>query len=672
MHYVLSATDGSDEMGRALRMISFGPSPKHGHGPEHGGGFDESSHLSRSSHSRLTTRQTSRSESSILAEETEKMPILPPKTLSADLYFFRRLFSRLKRHYGDSQDAVPTMIFGQAVASLFSTLGLEHSFFDVASFDVNESGAVGWDEFVAVWSESELQFSLTLAERVSLVLEDPTSCRLARVFGILMTIIIFLSCLLFFIGSLPEMRKADCPSCEPKALPMFDVLEVFSVVIFSAEYLLRLLLSPCCRSELLDMDQVLDLAASLQEERKKKKSWQKLLSFLILPVNVIDLVAIAPFYLEEVLDQSVIGNSTVLRIVRLTRLIRLVKLGKYSEAFNHFTVTIAQSMAAFWVLGFYLALVVCFSSSLIFFAESGSWDPHFPRIEAGEYGAYVRNGLDGTKEISPFTSIPASFWWSITTLTTVGYGDLVPTSTSGKFVAGATMVMGILCVAMPICVISENFAQSMQDYSEAKRLTAEARLEDRKAVQLSLQLQSADARTRRQQVMIEIYDYDGPMKRADFLGEYSFTLPLESKEPMTKSFSGQLLSNKQKSSDKTVQGSVSIICAWKPDVPSLNESQASVGSSNKDGYRSSIHGELSITIVSASGLVGRDWNWFRDRTSDPFCEVTTWPKMPTTSGVYTPETFTTARILKSLDPVWDHTHVFRYDWDWHSAISISF
>ncbi|CAE8695384.1 unnamed protein product [Polarella glacialis] len=67
-------------------------------------------------------------------------------------------------------------------------------------------------------------------------------------------------------------------------------------------------------------------------------------------------------------------------------------------------------------------------------------------------------------------------------------------------------------------------------------------------------------------------------------------------------------------------------------------------------------------IVSASGLVGRDWNWFRDRTSDPFCEVTTWPKMPTTSGVYTPETFTTARILKSLDPVWDHTHVFRYDW----------
>jgi hypothetical protein len=77
--------------------------------------------------------------------------------------------------------------------------------------------------------------------------------------------------------------------------------------------------------------------------------------------------------------------------------------------------------------------------------------------------AHVREASDGlTHELSPFRSIPSSCWWFMVTATTVGYGDIYPTSPAGKAIAALAMLLGVLVIAFPVSVFSELWSKELK------------------------------------------------------------------------------------------------------------------------------------------------------------------------------------------------------------------
>ena len=204
------------------------------------------------------------------------------------------------------------------------------------------------------------------------------------------------------------------------------------MIIFSIEYAVRLLTCHAVRQELLSSDVLLDMVLGDIPISFQSRS-QRLFNFVLSPSNIIDAVAIVPWYLETFyFDNGGVNGTTVLRVIRLTRLFRLLKAAKYFEVLQ--------------IMGRVLNIIAprrctsgsstcCFASaflvSLIFFAEMGTWDAvissrspteghlawypkGYERINplAGLYGMPA-----GVPERSPYRSIPQSFWWCVVTST---------------------------------------------------------------------------------------------------------------------------------------------------------------------------------------------------------------------------------------------------------------
>jgi len=170
------------------------------------------------------------------------------------------------------------------------------------------------------------------------------------------------------------------------------------------------------------------------------------------PFNVIDLLAILPFYITIIitafephgLDASSIA---VLRVIRLLRVFRAFKIGKYTNNVTILVKTFKQSKEGFTLLAFILFLGLILFSSLIFYAEQSEATFDQPSL------SWIYNNGNP----SPFQSIPASFWWCIITMTTVGYGDVYPITIAGKIIGGLTAITGVLVLALPITVLGANF-----------------------------------------------------------------------------------------------------------------------------------------------------------------------------------------------------------------------
>lgn len=141
------------------------------------------------------------------------------------------------------------------------------------------------------------------------------------------------------------------------------------------------------------------------------------LSFSVEFGNIVDLLSIIPYPLLFIDDPS---SLSIVRILRLLRLLRFFKLARYSVGINLAIKAVRRSMDAVWMLFLFILIACMITSTAMFWAERGTWD-HQQQM-------WIRS--DGVR--SSFNSIPEGFYWSMVTLATVGYGDVVPVTRKSR------------------------------------------------------------------------------------------------------------------------------------------------------------------------------------------------------------------------------------------------
>ena len=190
----------------------------------------------------------------------------------------------------------------------------------------------------------------------------------------------------------------------------FHWLEVVSVTIFTVEYVARVW--------------------SAVEAAEYSKPIRGRLRFAMRFLVVIDLLAILPFYLAAL---GIGVDLRFLRALRLVRLFRLLKLARYSEALSRFAEVLQERREK---------LVIAFAANLVLLMVASS-------------AMYL---VEHTAQPDAFPSIPETMWWGVITLTTVGYGDVVPVTALGQLVGAVVAILGIGMFALPAALIATGFA----------------------------------------------------------------------------------------------------------------------------------------------------------------------------------------------------------------------
>lgn len=211
------------------------------------------------------------------------------------------------------------------------------------------------------------------------------------------------------------------PALATRFAGFFYSVEWFLLVFFGIEYLLRIWCAP---------------------ENPKHRNR---LAYAIRPLALIDLLVIVTMAF------TLIGvEGVLLRLLRLGRLLRLAKLGRFSQAFQDIALAVTKRRYELCVSLIIAGVLMLISASVLYVVE-------------------------GEGQPEAFGSIPRSMWWSMATLTTVGYGDIVPLTLIGRIFATLTAIMGVGLIAMPAGILASAFSEVVQKRNQRE---AEVRKED--------------------------------------------------------------------------------------------------------------------------------------------------------------------------------------------------
>ncbi|XP_041692755.1 potassium voltage-gated channel subfamily D member 2-like isoform X2 [Coregonus clupeaformis] len=216
-------------------------------------------------------------------------------------------------------------------------------------------------------------------------------------------------------GTLPNRAKEI--SCGDRYAVAFFCLDTACVMIFTIEYLLRLIAAP------------------------------SRYNFMKSVMSIIDVVAIMPYYIGLVMtdNDQVSGAFVTLRVFRV---FRIFKFSRHSAGLRILGYTLKSCASELGFLLFSLTMAIIIFATVMFYAEKGS---------------------ASTK----FTSIPAAFWYTIVTMTTLGYGDMVPKTIVGKVFGSICSLSGVLVIALPVPVIVSNFSRIYHQSQRAEKRRAQ-------------------------------------------------------------------------------------------------------------------------------------------------------------------------------------------------------
>lgn len=219
----------------------------------------------------------------------------------------------------------------------------------------------------------------------------------SRLFSFVIQALILISVVTFSIETIPDLK--------PQTRHILKSIEVFCVIVFTIEYVLRIYVA----------------------ENKK--------NFIFSFYGIIDFLAILPFYMSFGVDLR------SLRALRFLRLFRILKLVRYNRAIDHFTKAMKIAKEEILLFLFITLILIYFSAVGIYYFENEAQPEHF-------------------------ASVFDSLWWAIITLTTVGYGDVYPITMGGRVFTFCILMIGLGIVAIPTGIISSALTKSIEKKQE--------------------------------------------------------------------------------------------------------------------------------------------------------------------------------------------------------------